>query len=184
MKVIKQRIPEVLLLCPKIFIDERGFFLETFRQSIIQDLSIPQFVQHNHSRSTQGVLRGIHYQINNPQGKLIRCMRGEIFDVAVDLRLSSKTFGQSIGVILDDVNHNQLWIPPGFGHGFLCLSDKADIHYLCTEYYYPNEERGIVWNDPDINIKWPLISNLEKYILSEKDKAFPSLSNQLKSNLF
>lgn len=184
MKIAKLTIPEVILFSPKVFKDERGFFLETFRKSKLDELLIPEFVQHNHSRSSKGVLRGLHYQKKKPQGKLIRCMRGEIFDVAVDLRLSSQTFGKSIGVKLDDINHNQLWIPPGFAHGFLCLSETADIHYLCTEYYFPKEERGIVWNDPEINITWPLLRDIKEYIMSEKDKNFPMLIDQLKTDLF
>ena len=177
MKVIKKEISEVLLFSPKIFNDERGFFLETFRKSIMKEFSIPEFIQHNHSRSSKGVLRGLHYQKINPQGKLVRCLRGEIFDVAVDLRLGSNTFGKVVGEILNDINHNQLWIPTGFAHGFLCLSEIADVHYLCTDYYCKEDEKGIIWNDPDINIKWPLIDGNSDYILSEKDKAFPLLKN-------
>ncbi|WP_439112644.1 dTDP-4-dehydrorhamnose 3,5-epimerase [Hydrogenophaga sp.] len=163
-------IPDVLILEPKVFGDSRGFFFESFNaQNFAQATGLAvDFVQDNHSRSAQGVLRGLHYQLQQPQGKLVRVVRGAVFDVAVDIRRSSPTFGQWVGVELSEDNHKQLWVPAGFAHGFLVLSESADFLYKTTDYYAPAHERCIVWNDPAIGIEWPagLVPNL-----SEKDQA-------------
>ncbi len=170
MKVISTEIPDVLLLEPRVFQDERGYFLETwnartFRNEIKLDV---QFVQDNHSRSGRDVLRGLHYQIRQPQGKLIRVARGRIFDVAVDLRKSRPTFGRWVGYELSEDNHRQLWIPPGFAHGFLVLSEIADVLYKTTDYYAPEHERCLIWNDPEVGIDWPLD---REPVLSAKDQS-------------
>lgn len=171
-------LPEVLLFEPQVFGDERGFFLETLRQSIIEEvLPGARFVQQNHSRSQKGVLRGLHFQRERPQGKLVRCARGEIFDVAVDIRPGSKTFGKWVGVSLNDQNHRQLYVPPGFAHGFLVLSDVADVIYQCTEYYHPESEGGIAWDDAALAIPWPLQGI--KPTISAKDAAWPPLKPPL-----
>ena len=170
MIIEKQILPEVLLLKPKVFSDERGFFVETFRKSILSEAGIPSLIQQNQSRSQYGVLRGLHYQLKNPQGKLVRVSRGLIYDVAVDIRIGSPNFGKSIGVFLDDISHNQLWIPEGFAHGFLVLSDIVDVCYSCSNYYLPSSEFGIMWDDEDLFINWPNLKNLHKPILSDKDK--------------
>ena len=169
MKVIRTNIPDVLLLEPRVFGDERGFFLESwnareFCNAIGLDV---QFVQDNHSRSACGVLRGLHYQIRQPQGKLVRVVRGRVFDVAVDLRKSRPTFGRWIGNELSEDNHRQLWIPPGFAHGFIVLSEVADFLYKTTDYYAPEHERCLIWNDPEIGIDWPLD---REPVLSAKDQ--------------
>jgi dTDP-4-dehydrorhamnose 3,5-epimerase len=162
-------IPDVILVEPKVFGDERGFFLETYQEKRFSAAGIvANFVQDNHSRSLQGVLRGLHYQIRQPQGKLIRVIAGEVFDVAVDLRRSSPMFGKWVGALLSAENKKQLWIPAGFSHGFYTLSDSAEIIYKATDYYAPEWERCIAWNDPAINIHWP-ISNGNLPILSPKD---------------
>ncbi len=173
MKAIPTAIPDVVLLEPKVFGDERGFFLESYSERMFQELGLPtRFVQDNHSRSIRNVLRGIHYQLGTPQGKLVRALRGEIFDVAVDLRRSSPTFGRWVGEVLDDRQHRMLWIPPGFGHGFLVLSDVAEVAYKASEFYAPQSERSILWNDPAIGIEWPLYRiGEEGPILSAKDAA-------------
>lgn len=171
MIVEKTEIPDVLLLKPKVFEDERGFFMETWNRRTFKELGIDcDFVQDNHSRSVKNTLRGIHYQIENPQGKLVRVSQGEVFDVAVDLRKSSPTFGKWVGCNLSAENKNLLWIPPGFGHAFLVLSDVAEFQYKCTDFYYPKSERTIIWNDKDLSIKWPNIDNND-FIVSGKDKA-------------
>lgn len=151
-------IPDVLILEPRVFGDSQGFFFESFNardfaQATGQAL---EFVQDNHSRSVRGVLRGLHYQIQHPQGKLVRVARGEVFDVAVDLRQASATFGQWVGVHLSADNHKQLWIPPGFAHGFVVLSDEAEFLYKTTDYWHPEHERSLLWNDPDVGIDWPI----------------------------
>ncbi|ECB7205880.1 dTDP-4-dehydrorhamnose 3,5-epimerase, partial [Salmonella enterica subsp. enterica serovar Abaetetuba] len=154
---------------PKVFSDERGFFMESFNQKVFEEAvgRKIEFVQDNHSKSTKGVLRGLHYQVEPyAQGKLVRCIAGEVFDVAVDIRKDSETFGKWVGVNISSENKRQLWIPEGFAHGFLVLSDSADFLYKTSNYYSPIHERGIVWNDPTININWPI--NIDK-ILSEKD---------------
>ena len=167
MKVIKTKLRECLLLEPQVFSDERGFFLETFQQKKYSELAgiNLNFVQDNFSRSSKGVLRGLHYQKKKPQGKLVRVVNGLVYDVAVDIRKNSKTFGQWVGVYLSDENKRQFWIPPGFAHGFVVLSDTADFEYKCTEYYDPSDEGSILWNDPNLKISWPV----EKPKLSDKD---------------
>lgn len=177
MNVIKTEIPDVLIFEPKVFIDERGFFMESFNQKVFEEAvgRKIEFVQDNHSKSTKGVLRGLHYQVEPyAQGKLVRCIAGEVFDVAVDIRKDSETFGKWVGVNISSENKRQLWIPEGFAHGFLVLSDSADFLYKTSNYYSPIHERGIVWNDPTININWPI--NIDK-ILSEKDTILPNFIN-------
>ncbi|EDS7521865.1 dTDP-4-dehydrorhamnose 3,5-epimerase, partial [Salmonella enterica subsp. enterica] len=173
MNVIKTEIPDVLIFEPNVFSDERGFFMESFNQKVFEEAvgRKIEFVQDNHSKSTKGVLRGLHYQVEPyAQGKLVRCIAGEVFDVAVDIRKDSETFGKWVGVNISSENKRQLWIPEGFAHGFLVLSDSADFLYKTSNYYSPIHERGIVWNDPTININWPI--NIDK-ILSEKDTILP-----------
>lgn len=157
MKATPTAIPDVLLLEPKVFGDARGFFYESFNQKAFQEATRLDvaFVQDNHSRSAKGVLRGLHYQIRQPQGKLVRVVRGTVFDVAVDLRKSSRTFGKWVGMELGEENNRQLWIPSGFAHGFIVLSESADFLYKTTDYYAPEHERCVVWNDPAIGIRWP-----------------------------
>jgi len=157
MKVTRTEIPDVLIIEPQVFGDARGFFLESWNEKAFREATGVQlpFVQDNHSRSARGVLRGLHYQLDQPQGKLVRVVNGTVFDVAVDLRKSSKTFGRWVGVELSAEGFRQLWIPPGFGHGFLVLSESADFLYKTTDYYAPKHERCITWNDPDIGIQWP-----------------------------
>ncbi|MBV8059948.1 MAG: dTDP-4-dehydrorhamnose 3,5-epimerase [Alphaproteobacteria bacterium] len=169
MNVIKTKIADVYILEPKVFSDPRGFFLESYNaRTLRDDIGIMQdFVQDNHSRSVKGVLRGMHYQIRRPQGKLVRVTRGAVFDVSVDMRKSSPTFGQWVGVELNEDNHRQLWIPPGCAHGFLVLSDVVDFLYKATDFYAPEHERSLLWNDPTVGIEWPSIDNL---ILSDKDR--------------
>lgn len=169
MNVIKTAIPEVLIIEPKVFGDARGFFYESFNGKAFDEAvgRHIEFVQDNHSRSTKGVLRGLHYQIQQPQGKLVRAARGAVFDVAVDIRKSSPTFGKWVGVELSEDNHRQLWIPPGFAHGFLVLSESADFLYKTTDYYAPAHERCIKWNDPQLAIDWPSVGC--EFKLSAKD---------------
>ena len=157
MKVTATSIPEVLIIEPKLFGDERGFFYESFNQRAFNEATglADNFVQDNHSRSTKGVLRGLHYQVENPQGKLVRVARGSVFDVAVDIRKSSPNFGKWFGVELSEQNHRQLWVPPGFAHGFLVTSDSADFLYKTTDYYAPQFERCIAWDDAAIGVQWP-----------------------------
>lgn len=169
MNVIKTAIPDVLIIEPKVFGDSRGFFFESHNQRRFEEMTgvrLP-FVQDNHSRSARGVLRGLHYQMHQPQGKLVRVTQGEVFDVAVDMRRSSPTFGQSVSVLLSAESHRQLWIPPGFAHGFLVTSDSADFLYKTTDYYAPEHERALLWNDPVLGINWPLQG---EPVLSAKDK--------------
>jgi dTDP-4-dehydrorhamnose 3,5-epimerase len=157
MEIIKTAIPDVLILKPKVWCDERGYFYESFRQQWFNQAAIDVvFVQDNQSSSLKNVLRGLHYQIQKPQGKLVRVISGEVFDVAVDLRKSSATFGQSVGVHLSDTNKLMLWIPPGFAHGFCVVSESAELYYKCTEYYVPEYDRSLLWNDPALRIQWPL----------------------------
>ena len=157
MQIIHTEIPDVLIVEPRVFGDERGFFFESFNQKRWEELTglATNFVQDNHSRSAKGVLRGLHYQISQPQGKLVRCTFGEVFDVAVDLRRSSPTFGKWVGVRLSAENKRQMWIPVGFAHGFLVLSESAEFLYKTTDYYAPEHERTILWNDPTLAIDWP-----------------------------
>ena len=169
MQLIPTSLNDVFILEPKVFGDERGFFLEAYNEATFKSLGLPtRFVQDNHSGSRKGVLRGLHYQLKQPQGKLVRALRGEIFDVAVDLRRDSAQFGQWFGVVLNTENRRSLWVPPGFGHGFLVLSEFAEVSYKATDFYAPASERSILWNDPAIGIVWPFDGDL---ILSEKDKA-------------
>jgi dTDP-4-dehydrorhamnose 3,5-epimerase len=177
MNIIPTAIAEVLILEPKVFGDTRGFFLESFNQQAFKQATglDVEFVQDNHSRSAQGVLRGLHYQIEQPQGKLVRVVQGAVFDVAVDVRPASKTFGQWVGVELSQANHRQLWVPAGFAHGFLTLSESADFLYKTTDYYAPAYERCIAWDDPTLAIAWPLAGLVPQ--LSAKDQAGVSLHN-------
>lgn len=162
-------IPEVIVFEPKVFGDDRGFFFESFNQKVFEEVvgRPVNFVQDNHSRSVKGVLRGMHYQIQQAQGKLVRVTHGEVFDVAVDLRKSSETFGKWVGVHLSAENHKQLWIPEGFAHGFVVLSQSAEFLYKTTDYWAPAHERSLIWNDPDVAIEWPIS---EEPSLSAKDK--------------
>ena len=168
MQIIKTDIPDVIIFEPKVFGDARGFFFESYNQRVFQQAtgSAPVFVQDNHSRSAKNVLRGLHYQIVQPQGKLVRVTVGEVFDVAVDIRKSSPTFGQSVGAYLSAENNRQMWVPPGFAHGFVVLSEFAEFLYKTTDFYAPEHERCIVWNDPELGIAWPL---KDKPLLSQKD---------------
>ena len=169
MEVIQTEIPDVLIIEPKVFGDERGFFLESFNEKTFQAKTgiTANFVQDNHSRSAQNVLRGLHYQIQNPQGKLVRVVSGTVYDVALDIRKSSPTFGQWTGCMLSETNHRQLWVPSGFAHGFVVLSEIADFLYKTTDYYAPEHERSILWNDPKLDIDWQLKG---EPILSAKDR--------------
>ncbi len=171
MKVIDTAIPDVKIIEPTVFGDDRGFFMETWNQKQFEELVTGQptsFVQDNHSKSKKGILRGLHYQTENTQGKLVRVVSGEVFDVAVDIRKDSPTFGQWVGVYLSADNKRQLWVPEGFAHGFYVKSDEAEFVYKCTNYYDPSSEISIAWNDSDLNIEWPFIN---EPILSEKDKS-------------
>jgi dTDP-4-dehydrorhamnose 3,5-epimerase len=165
--------PEVLLIEPDVFPDPRGFFMETFHSIKYAEHGLPAvFLQDNHSRSSRGVLRGLHYQLENPQGKLVRVVSGEVFDVAVDIRRGSPRFGTWVGAVLSEENQRQIYVPPGFAHGFCTLSERADFLYKCTELYAPGDEYGIAWDDPDIAIEWPKMD----YLISDKDLANPLLS--------
>lgn len=169
MQFEKLEIPDVVLLTPKVFGDERGFFMETFRQSEFeQHCGNYAFVQDNHSKSAYGILRGLHYQLEKPQGKLVRVTRGEVFDVAVDLRQSSSTFGQWAGATLSEANKQMLWVPPGFAHGFYVTSDEAEFQYKCTDYYNPGDEYCVRWDDSTLAIDWPLVDGKAPRV-SEKD---------------
>ena len=176
MKVTPTSIPSVLIIEPRVFGDTRGFFFESFNQRAFNQATglDVNFVQDNHSRSSKGVLRGLHYQIRQPQGKLVRVVRGSVFDVTVDLRKSSPTFGQWVGVELTEDNHRQLWIPPGFAHGFYVLSDSADFLYKTTDYYAPEFECSLIWNDPTIGVEWPLNT---QPIISTKDAQGKTLAD-------
>ncbi|MBF7980267.1 MULTISPECIES: dTDP-4-dehydrorhamnose 3,5-epimerase [Rahnella] len=171
MKVINTTIPEVKIIEPAVFGDERGFFMETWQQKKFEEqvtFAPCQFVQDNHSKSNKGILRGLHYQTQNTQGKLVRVTAGEVFDVAVDVRKKSPTFGQWVGVYLSAENKRQFWVPAGFAHGFYVTSEIAEFVYKCTDYYNPKFEHSILWNDPQLNIDWPVIDACIQ--LSEKDK--------------
>ena len=176
MKVTKTEIPEVLILDPSVFGDDRGFFMESFNQKRwVEKTGVDlNFVQDNHSRSAQGVLRGLHYQIKQPQGKLVRVTAGAVFDVAVDLRRSSPTFGSWVGVTLSEDNKRMFWVPPGFAHGFLVLSEYADFLYKATEFYAPEHERSLRWDDPEVGVAWPLSGEPQ---LSVKDRQAPLLKD-------
>jgi dTDP-4-dehydrorhamnose 3,5-epimerase len=179
MKATRLAIPDVVLIEPKVFGDARGFFFESFNQKAFNEATGTHhaFVQDNHSRSSRGVLRGLHYQIQQAQGKLVRVVRGAVFDVAVDIRRSSPTFGQWVGVELSEDNQHQLWVPPGFAHGFVVLSESADFLYKTTDYYAPQHERSIAWNDPSIGISWPALAQGQQPLLSAKDSAAPLLAS-------
>ncbi|WP_374380375.1 dTDP-4-dehydrorhamnose 3,5-epimerase [Pseudomonas fluvialis] len=179
MKVLETVLPGVLIIEPKVFGDARGFFLESYQAERYRQLGIQHtFVQDNHSRSARGVLRGLHFQRSRPQGKLVSVSRGSVYDVAVDINPASPTCGQFVAVELNDENHRQLWIPPGYAHGFCVLSDIADFQYKCTDYYIPEDEGGLLWNDPQVNIPWPI----EQPLLSAKDQRNPTLAQLLDGN--
>jgi dTDP-4-dehydrorhamnose 3,5-epimerase len=170
MQVIQTEIPDILVIEPRVFGDDRGFFYESYNEKVLLEKAgiAEHFVQDNHSRSAQNVLRGLHYQIQQPQGKFVRVVVGSVFDVAVDLRKSSKTFGQWVGIHLTAENKRQVWIPTGFAHGFVVLSESTEVLYKTTDYYAPQYERTILWNDPDLAIAWPISA---APILSAKDQA-------------
>jgi dTDP-4-dehydrorhamnose 3,5-epimerase len=171
--VEKTSLPGVLVVVPRVFRDQRGFFLETFHKEKYRLAGLDHdFVQDNHSRSRKGILRGMHYQLHHPQAKLITVSRGEIFDVAVDIRRGSPSFGKWTGVYLSEQNNRQLFIPEGVAHGFVVLSDPADVTYKCTELYYPEDEHGVIWSDPQIGIEWPILDP----VLSDKDRQYSRLS--------
>ena len=177
MNIIPTPLEGAFILEPKVFGDARGFFMESYnRRDFAEATGLDvDFVQDNHSRSRRGVLRGLHYQINQPQGKLVRAVRGAVFDVAVDIRRSSPTFGRWTGTELSEDNQRQLWIPPGFAHGFVVLSESADFLYKASDWYAPEHERGIAWNDPSIGVEWPL-ATIGEPLLSDKDRAAPTLA--------
>ena len=175
MNVIKSKLNDCVIIEPKVFGDERGFFLESFqaeRYTSEAGITLP-FVQDNHSRSSKSVLRGLHFQKTKPQGKLVRVVRGQVYDVAVDIRKGSPTYGQWEGLILSEENKTQLWVPPGFAHGFVVLSDTADFEYKCTDFYDPSDEGSILWNDSDLDIPWPV----DNPILSNKDASADRLAD-------
>lgn len=176
MKVLETALPGVLIIEPRVFGDARGFFLESYQAERYRSIGIDlPFVQDNHSRSARGVLRGLHFQRSRPQGKLVSVSRGAVYDVAVDINPASPTCGQFVAVELSDENHRQLWIPPGYAHGFCVLSEIADFQYKCTDYYAPEDEGGLLWSDPQVNIPWPL----EQPLLSAKDRLNPTLAQLL-----
>lgn len=180
MKVIDTGIPGLIVIEPKVFGDARGFFLETYAENRYQEAGVTaRFVQANHSRSRRGVLRGLHYQLVQPQGKLVSVARGAVYDVAVDIRVGSPTFGKSYGVVLDDETHRQMYVPPGFAHGFVVLSEVCDFLYQVTDYYHPASEQGIAWDDPALGIEWPL----SDVLLSDKDRQHPRLADQAQDKL-
>ena len=173
MKITETKLSGVLIIEPKVFGDSRGFFKETFQAERYREAGIEYtFVQDNYSRSQKGVLRGLHFQITKPQGKLVSCPKGAVFDVAVDIDPKSITYGQYVGVELTEENHKQLWVPPGYAHGFCVLSETADFQYKCTDYYDPSDEGGLIWNDPDVAIDWPIADPS----LSSKDALLPTLA--------
>ena len=173
MNITETKLSGVLIIEPKVFGDARGFFKETFQAERYREAGIEYtFVQDNYSRSQKGVLRGLHFQITKPQGKLVSCPKGAVFDVAVDIDPESTTYGQYVGVELTEENHKQLWVPPGYAHGFCVLSETADFQYKCTDYYDPSDEGGVIWNDPDVAIDWPIADPS----LSSKDALLPTLA--------
>ena len=177
MQIIETKLDGVKIIEPRVFGDSRGFFLESWNRKGYEEAGLPvDFVQDNHSRSAQGVLRGLHYQIRQPQGKLVRVTQGEVFDVAVDIRRSSPTYGEWAGVILSAENHRVFYVPPGFAHGFYVMSESADFQYKSTEYYAPEFERSLRWDDPSIGIEWPLV-NGQAPTLSDKDVDCPLLAD-------
>jgi dTDP-4-dehydrorhamnose 3,5-epimerase len=174
MEFLPTEIPEVVLIRPKVFGDARGYFMESYEKRKFAAAGLePEFVQDNHSHSARHILRGLHYQIRQPQGKLVRVVCGTVFDVAVDIRRSSPTFGRWVGAVLSDENHHMLWVPPGFAHGYLVLSERADFLYKVTDYWAPQQERAIRWNDPEIGVHWPLPAGVEP-VVSAKDAAAAS----------
>jgi len=183
MNIIETALPGVLIVEPKVYGDARGFFLETFHKQRYEEAGIPgsglEFVQDNHSRSRKGVLRGLHFQLENPQGKLVSAGTGAVFDVAADVNPDSPTFGKWVGVELTEENHRQLWIPPGYAHGFCVLSDVADFQYKCTAFYHHQSDSGVAWNDPDLAIDWPVDGPL----LSERDMKLPKLADAKRDQL-
>ena len=180
MKITDLNLSGVLLVEPDVYADERGFFLETWREARYREHGFPDvaFVQDNHSRSARGVLRGLHFQKEFPQGKLVQVTRGRVFDVAIDVRLGSPDFGRWVGHELSEDNHCQLWIPPGFAHGFCALSDLVDVSYKCTDIYRPDDDFGVIWNDRDLAVDWPF----DKPLLSEKDKGLPTLAEAIEAD--
>jgi dTDP-4-dehydrorhamnose 3,5-epimerase len=176
MEIIKTSIPEVIVFVPPVFSDSRGYFLETYQQQKYKAAGIPKpFVQDNQSYSTKNVLRGLHFQLRHPQGKLVRVIHGTVFDVAIDMRKNSPTFGKWHGEILSAENKRQMYVPENFAHGFCVLSDSAEFVYKCTDFYVPGDEVGLIWNDPQVGVKWPI----EQPILSEKDAVLPSWADVL-----
>ena len=179
MNIITTNLPGVIVIEPKVYSDKRGFFLETFREDVLLQAGInAHFVQDNHTRSSHGVLRGLHYQMIQTQGKLVRVATGSVFDVVVDVRSGSPSFGQWFGTELNDDNFKMMYVPPGFAHGFIVLSETADFIYKCTDYYHPESEQGIAWDDPDLNIDWSIAEIAEKISLSDKDKQNVKLKDQ------
>ena len=179
MNIITTNLPGVIVIEPKVYVDKRGFFLETFREDVLLQAGINvHFVQDNHTRSSQGVLRGLHYQMTQTQGKLVRVAAGSVFDVVVDVRSGSPTFGQWYGTELNEDNIKMIYVPPGFAHGFVVLSETADFIYKCTDYYHPESEQGVAWDDPDLNIDWSIAEIAEKISLSDKDKQNVKLKDQ------
>lgn len=174
MNVVETSLPGVVIIEPRVFGDDRGFFMESFQRQRYQELAGIEldFVQDNHSRSSKNVLRGLHFQIKKPQGKLVRVVRGEVYDVAVDIKPESPTYGQYAGVVLSDTNKKQFWVPPGYAHGFVVLSEVADFEYKCTDYYDASDEGSLIWNDPEVAIDWPM----DTPVLSEKDRVAPTLA--------
>jgi dTDP-4-dehydrorhamnose 3,5-epimerase len=180
LEIIPTSLPGVLIVKPRVFEDARGFFLETFRQNVFAEAGIREdFVQDNHSRSSRGVLRGLHYQLNRPQAKLCRVAQGEVLDVAVDVRNGSPTFGQWVSVVLSGENHLELYVPKGFAHGYVVRSESADFLYKCSEYFDAADDRGVLWNDPDIGIDWQIASPM----LSEKDRRYLPLAQIARDQL-
>jgi dTDP-4-dehydrorhamnose 3,5-epimerase len=178
LKTTETSLDGVILVEPDVYGDHRGFFKESFQKNNYKDIGIEYpFVQDNMSRSSKGVLRGLHFQKNNPQGKLVSCVNGSVYDVAVDIDINSNTYGEYFGVLLTSSNHLQLWIPPGYAHGFCVVSDSADFFYKCTDFYDPNDQQGIIWNDSELNIDWPI----SKPLISKKDLDLPTLA-QMRSH--
>jgi dTDP-4-dehydrorhamnose 3,5-epimerase len=173
MKITEAPLSGLIIITPNVFEDTRGYFFEDFQQTRYSELGIPPLLQHNISRSKRHVLRGLHYQSPNAQGKLVGVTRGEVWDVVVDIRPDSSTVGQWFGITLSDKNHTQMYVPPGFAHGFCVLSDEADFYYKCSDYYYPQHGQGIIWNDKTLNIPWPV----KQPILSPKDALLPTFTN-------
>ena len=183
-KLISTPIPDLYIIEPTVFGDHRGFFMESYNKKEFEEIGLTmEFVQDNHSHSRKGVLRGLHFQTKHPQGKLVRVTRGIVYDVAVDLRKDSPTFGKWFGVVLSEENKRMFCVPEGFAHGFIVLSEEADFLYKCTDYYHPEYDAGLIWNDPDIGIEWPLEEyGITEPILSEKDKNLPTFNEWRMAN--